>query len=99
VRRPVQLLELRPQFPVLLALRLSRPLDAAQDVALHVHRVLRPPQLPAETLLLGGQALDLVPSSGALELEPPFAGSAYETDHSRRHERGGDVPSCSMPAV
>jgi hypothetical protein len=50
-------------------------------------------------VLLGGLPLDLVPSSGPLELDLPFAGSAYETNHGGRHERSGDLPSCSMPTV
>ena len=71
----------------------------AQDVALHTDRLLRPLQLPKQTLPLGSLPLDLALSPSTLEPDRPCAGSAYETDRGSRHECNGRLSSCSVPTA
>jgi hypothetical protein len=81
----VQPLQLRPQLAVPLTLDLPRLRDAAQQVALAACRILRPPQLPPEILLLGTLPLDLAPST-------------CEADGRGRRQRDGDRASRSVPS-
>ena len=71
----------------------------AQDVTLQADRLLRPLQLPAQTLSLGSLALDLALSPSTLEPDLPCAGSAYETDRGGHRERNGRLSSCSVPTA